>query len=208
MQPRTATISIALAGSVLAACTPAVHHPPAPEFGVYALGMTLTEALDAAGTGADDRSSWPDWPPTSVSVPPSPGSERMRLLLAGDCVAAIEALYPDACEDGLTQRLAQRYGAPPELSEGTSRWNDGTREVTLETQPRDGSACGPGCRPTCTMRYRLAEHGLALGTPSTSQGIAACRAYAGRHRTRFAPGVLHGLQRHTLDALAAILHTN
>jgi hypothetical protein len=169
--------------------------------------MTLDEALAAAGSDIGDRSA-PDWPPTSLSVPPSPGSERMRLLFAGECVVAIEALYPDACEAGLAAHLARRYGAPPEVHDGALHWSDGTRELSLETLPPDVAGCGPWCPSTCAVRYRLAARGLALGTPTTSQGIAACQAYAGRHRTRFAPGVLHGLKRHTLDTLAAILRTN
>ena len=198
-----AVVATSASVSLLTACAVSGRPAPPPEFGAYALGMTRAEAIEAAGGASNVGTQWPEWPPTSLGVPPPPGIARMQLRFAGDCVAAIEAVADGHCEDGLVDKLAGRYGAPPMSADGTWRWTDGTREVLLETQPHVAATA-----PRCSVHYGLVTRGLATGTPSTAQGIAACKAMAARHRTRFAPGVLHGLQRHTLDAAAALLRTN
>ncbi len=203
----TARLFTAILGmSALLGCAAIRPEPaPAPEFGTYGLGMTYREAIAAGGLYDARPRTWPEWPPTAIPVPPVRGATEMRLVLAGECVTAIEATYPGVCSGGLAQTLAHQYGPPAFAADGAWLWQDGIREVALTTPAADAPGCGRGCAPSCALSYRLADRGLADGTPTRTHGIAACRAIVRRHETRFRPDTLHGVERRVADTLADVL---
>lgn len=183
--------------------------PPEPvDYGPGAtlgLGMTYRDVLALRGEPAETRMPpWPPWPPTAMTVPAPPGVEQMRVVLIGDCVAAIEAAYPGSCEDDLARRLAIHYG-PPDIVHGEYVWTDGAREVSLVTKASETSPGSLGGAPTCALRYAFARSALPTGQRSTTHGLAACRAMAGRHRTRFRPDPMHAFQRRVLDGLNLLI---
>jgi len=182
---------------------------PWPELGEYALGMTYEEALAATGDFTGGRKPrWPEWPPTSMPVHPPCGTRNMRLLFTGQCVSAIEVTYTGACEDGLAQVAARKYGAPLSRVHGEHLWSDGVRDVTLLTRPDDEPFCKPLCTPTCVLTYRLTRLAFASGSASATHGIAACRAMEGRHRVRWRVDPLHTIQRYALDELGYLLRVD
>jgi hypothetical protein len=126
------------------------------------------------------------------------------VVLVGDCVSAIEAAYPGSCEDDLARRLAIHYG-PPDIVHGEYFWTDGAREVTLATKSAEVTSGRLGGAPTCALRYAFARTALASGQRSTTHGLAACRAMAGRARTRFRPDPMHAFQRRVLDGLNLLI---
>lgn len=200
-----AAVALALSWSALSC---AVWNPPPPERdygGGLGLGMTYRDVLALRGEPAGNGiPPWPPWPPTAMTVPAPPGVEQMRVVLVGDCVSAIEAAYPGACEDDLARRLAIHYG-PPDMVDGEYRWSDGAREVTLATKSAQLSSGALGGAPTCALRYAFVRTALATGQRSTSHGLAACEAMAGRHQVRFRPDPMHAFQRRVLDGLNLLI---
>jgi len=139
-----------------------------------------------------------------MAVPAPPGVEQMRVVLTGDCVSAIEAAYPGSCEDDLARRLAIHYG-PPDIVHGEYIWTDGTHEVTLATKSAEAFPGSLGGAPTCALRYAFARTALPTGQRSTTDGLAACHAMAGRHQIRFRPDPMHAFQRRVLDGLNLLI---
>jgi len=199
---RRAAVALALSCSALSC---ALWNPP-PEAGSYGLGLGMTYRDVLALRGEPDATipPWPPWPPTALTVPAPAGVEQMRVVLVGDCVSAIEAAYPGSCEDDLARRLAIHYG-PPDIVHGEYVWTDGAREVTLATKEAEVATGRLGGAPTCALRYAFARTTLATGQRSTTHGLAACRAMAGRARTRFRPDPMHAFQHRVLDGLNLLI---
>lgn len=182
---------------------------PSQEFGDYALGMTYEEVLAVNGEfTAGAKPPWPPWPPTAMAVLPPPGVKNMRLVFTGECLTAIEATYLGACQDGLTQRLARRYGAPTSVTDAEYAWSDGVRDVVVSTEPGNQPYCRPACVPTCALRYTFSRVALPTGLGSTAQGVATCRGMARRAETRFRVDPLHTVQRYALDELGYLLQAD
>lgn len=196
-------LAVAVSLGATACC---LRVPPSQEFGHYALGMTYAEVLAVnrdLSTGS--KPPWPLWPPTAVAVLPPPGVKNMRLVFTGECLTAIEAIYFGSCEDGLTQRLARRYGPPISVTDEAHAWSDGVRDVVVTTQNGHRPDCKLTCVPTCALRYSFSRVALPTGLGSTVQGVATCRAMSRRVETRFRVDPLHTFQRHALDELGYLL---